>query len=116
MEIDQTYHRDRDIRIGALAAQLCKVFEPWARSRSDARLQSMVSIMQRASEMGVMLFSQSTYFEWQWSAPVRAGRQQGSQPAVVTLPGLYKITDARAMPLPAPIPIIEPKIARDDGH
>lgn len=50
-------------------------------------LQSLVGVMKQASELGVLLFSQPSSFEWQWEHD-EAGKVDSSQ--MVMLPGLFQ--------------------------
>jgi len=113
-ERDQAYREERDVRITTAASKLCHAFEPWARSTDSARFQNIVSIMQRASDLGIMLHSQPASFAWQWETPNQTVQGQNSPAALVVLPGLYKTTDVNAIPLASPIPLIEPRVARED--
>lgn len=101
-ESDQTYIKQRDSRIAATARMLCHAFDPWARSTDDGRLQSIISIMQRASELGILLLSQPASFEWYWETP-------GAARTTLVLPGLRKTTDENARPLKSPILLIMPR-------
>src|SRR5436305_13568150 len=83
-ERDQAYREERDRRITAVATKLCHAFKPWAYSTDNARFQDIVRIMQRASDLGIMLFSQPASFAWLWDAPNRAARRQ----TLVVMPGL----------------------------
>ena len=99
----------RDQAIHAGAQLICQAFEPWARGTDNARLQNLVSIMKRASEFGVTLFSQPAMFEWQWQAQGRAMQRDGLQ--MVVMPGLDKTTDQEAQPLASPLHLLEPSMA-----
>ncbi|OQV00390.1 hypothetical protein CLAIMM_05891 [Cladophialophora immunda] len=110
---DEEYLTERDQRINAAAEKLCVAFEPWARSADNTRFRSMVGIMQRASDLGVMLFSQPASFRWQWEASNRGGVPQNGPGKVAVLPGLYKVTDEEARSLASPLHLIEPRLSRE---
>jgi hypothetical protein len=107
---DHAYLAERDVRIRTTATQFCEAFEPWARSQDSARFQNVVSIMQRASEMGVMLHSQAATFEWQWEVPIQTTQRKDTPMLLVVLPGLYKIADENADCLSPPIHLTEPRV------
>ncbi|EXJ73470.1 uncharacterized protein A1O5_03231 [Cladophialophora psammophila CBS 110553] len=113
-ERDEAYRVERDRRITAAATKLCIAFEPWARSAENARFQSIVGIMQRASDLGIMLFSQPASFQWQWEAGNRGGATKNRPGQVAVLPGLYKMTDEEVHQLASPIHLIEPRLGWHD--
>ncbi|KIW89228.1 uncharacterized protein Z519_10081 [Cladophialophora bantiana CBS 173.52] len=113
-ERDEAYREERDRRITTAATKLCIAFEPWARSADNARFQSIVGIMQRASDLGIMLFSQPASFQWQWETGNRGGATQNGPGQVAVLPGLYKMTDEEVHRLASPIHLIEPRLGWHD--
>jgi hypothetical protein len=109
-EHDQRYQDERDHSIINAAQQVCQAFGLWARDTDDNRVQSLVSIMKRASELGITLFSQPSAFEWQWH-----GNSHDST-KIVVLPGLYKTTDKDAQPIEPPMCLVEPRLGALSGH
>jgi len=103
------YQQQRDQAIVEAAQQVCQAFGPWARSNDNARYQSLVNIMTRASEFGVMLFAQLASFEWQWSE-TSGTRSRNATSQIVVLPGLYKTMDQDGQLLAAPLHLLEPRM------
>lgn len=109
-EHDVSYQQHRNQAIAEAAQQVCQAFGPWARSNDNARYHSLVNIMTRASEFGVMLFAQPASFEWQWSE-TSGTRSEIAGSQIAALPGLYKTTDQDCHPLAAPLHLLEPRMA-----
>lgn len=68
-------------------------FQPWLSSNPAAdRRQNLIAIFHAAADVAYMLFSQPSAIEYDWAA-----RPDG---ALVSLPGLHKLTDESGSPLP----------------
>ena len=109
-EHDLAYQSERDHVIANAAQQVCEAFWPWARSTDNTHSQSLVSIMIRASDLVITLFSQPSAFKWQWHAQDKSVPSRNDATKIVVLPGLYKMTDQAAQPLSPPLCLIDPRL------
>src|SRR4051812_14798436 len=89
---DPAYIAGRDSAIAAAASAFCSAFALWSiRTQSHAtRLQNLITIMQSAVDVGLLIFAQPAALHWAWDVD---GNVQGGSGAwdIVVTPGLVKL-------------------------
>jgi hypothetical protein len=109
---DRAYLSQRDKRISTIAEAFNTTFQPWAQLKQppDARRGHLHEIMKSASETGVLLFTQSSTFRYEWEMP--EGRSGGGVGGlrIVVLPGFVKVSNESAKVLDRPQVLIGPTV------
>lgn len=115
---DTSYAAARDTTIQTSAATFSAAFATWAKPRQTERdrVQNLVEIMRNAAQVGILIFSQASDFEYIWSAASdgrshsRTQSRSRDNRAVVVTPGFVKVTDEKARPLASGQVIVPPVV------
>lgn len=105
----EEYQKQKGEMIGAAITDFSQAFSPWEKRQhsSGARLNNLKVIFEKAAKIGILLFSQPSVFEFDWTSDGVAER-----PAEVTLsPSLFKVADENGTTLSLPQKMIDIRLS-----
>jgi len=91
---DEHFIRKRDESINLIVASFEATFAPWAdvKQEPDRRLHALVGLLQRTSDVGILLFSQPSSFSFQW----RVSNNPSHDVEIPITPWVLKMSDENA--------------------
>lgn len=107
MNEDEHFIRKRDESIDLIVASFEATFAPWAdvKQEPDRRLHALVGLLQRTSDVGILLFSQPSTFSFQW----RVSNSPSHDVEIAITPWVLKMSDENAQRIDPAQPMMKVK-------
>lgn len=105
------YIDDREAKANDISDLLSRAFAPWQMLEEDKgeMHQHEKGLVATAGNLGILLMSQPSAFEFKWSA---GSDRNSSGRSLIALPGFWKSTDEQGRPLAQPGLLVSPVIMR----